>query len=225
MWKAVNAGDGASMNTLERCEMLEIFVRIAYAKYKEQGRATCYSDSLEIMLTKLKNEYEPRPWQQFRDEKLWKADINKLFKLNLPVLKKAYAMLFGKFGISGLKETIDLFCKGQNFSMPEKELRYCFGMSKMTIMNEEENGDDYLQLKFVEFLEFLARVADSKYDYEEQMSLVDKIIQVLDLVLPTLGLKRIIAQEDGDESVSSEESVIIDSKILDVDKYMTQIID
>ena len=37
-------------------------------------------------------------------------------------------------------------------------------MSKMTVPNENDNGSDYENLKFVEFLEMISRAAHYKYE-------------------------------------------------------------
>ncbi len=53
--------------------------------------------------------------------------------------------------------------------MSDKEVKLCFGMSKMTIQDEVKNFAQYEKLKFVEFLEFLGRCAYHKYINEKDM--------------------------------------------------------
>jgi hypothetical protein len=47
--------------------------------------------------------------------------------------------------------------------LSDKEARHCLGMSKMTVVNEISNHNEYNKLRYVEFLEFIGRVAYSKY--------------------------------------------------------------
>jgi hypothetical protein len=46
-----------------------------------------------------------------------------------------------------------------NLVIAESEVNYCFGMSKMTVIDEITQAKQYHELKFIEFLEFLARLA------------------------------------------------------------------
>jgi hypothetical protein len=55
--------------------------------------------------------------------------------------------------------------------MSDKEVKLCFGMSKMTIQDEVKNFAQYEKLKFVEFLELLGRVAHLKFLNSELSSL------------------------------------------------------
>jgi hypothetical protein len=64
-------------------------------------------------------------------------------------------------------------------------------------------------LKYVEFLEFVARVAYAKYIEEEAMPLAVKVEQILDSVLPIYGLKRKEAEEDIGDDATSDESVFV----------------
>ena len=45
----------------------------------------------------------------------------------------------------------------------EKEAIYCYGMCKMTVLLESENRWQYMQLKLVELLEMIGRIAAFKF--------------------------------------------------------------
>ena len=62
-----------------------------------------------------------------------------------------------------LKACIQFVQVDCNLGMSEKEVTHCYGMSKMTVYNEITQFEKYDQLKFVEFLEFIARLANIKY--------------------------------------------------------------
>jgi len=47
--------------------------------------------------------------------------------------------------------------------MTDKEVKACYGMSKMTVIDEEKNKSEYDKLRFSEFLEFLGRIAHAKF--------------------------------------------------------------
>ena len=55
-----------------------------------------------------------------------------------------------------------------------KDAAECYGMSKMTVPNEmvfKDNTNPYLKLAFVEFLEYIGRIADFKYKDDEETPL------------------------------------------------------
>jgi DNA-binding CsgD family transcriptional regulator len=50
-------------------------------------------------------------------------------------------------------------CLECSLGISEKDISYCYGMSKMTVANEVENSKEYSTIKAVEFIEFLGRLA------------------------------------------------------------------
>lgn len=61
----------------------------------------------------------------------------------------------------------------------------------MTVRRENEDNDKYYYLEFVEFIELIGRVADTKFkgSQQAQLSLAEKIYQILSLVLPLVKCK------------------------------------
>jgi len=116
MFIAVNVGDkGSNANSLQRPDFLEILVRVGYAKFKETGRASNYSESLRMLLHDIKGSYTPRPWQEFREEWLWNNETDKTFKANLENLQKVHEWLHPKHDKGyALRETIDLIVRGSS---------------------------------------------------------------------------------------------------------------
>ena len=72
-----------------------------------------------------------------------------------------------------------------------KDIVTCYGMSKMTVANELEfkGVNPYLKMQFVEFLEFIGRVADLKYQHEEDIPLYQKIEKLLGPMLSLVKVK------------------------------------
>ena len=61
-------------------------------------------------------------------------------------------------------DIIYMFCSKNDISMTDKDVIKAFGMSKMTIVDETDDGEKkYERLFFVEFLEFLGRLAHYKF--------------------------------------------------------------
>ena len=86
----------------------------------------------------------------------------------------------------------------------ESEIRFCFGMSKMVITDECASYKKYTELTFVEFLEFLGRLAHVKF-LDSSESLAWKLEQVLDEILPVYGMKRCEVNLDKNEISQSDE--------------------
>jgi len=69
----------------------------------------------------------------------------------------------------------------QGLGLQLRDVVMCYGMSKMTVANEMvfKDVNPYLKLKFVEFLEFLGRVADFRFR-DEDLPLYLKIEKILE---------------------------------------------
>ena len=110
-----------------------------------------------------------------------------------------------------MRSVVNLLTKDSKLGMTEKDAFFCFGMSKMTVKDENDGGlPRYNIMTRPEFYEFIARAAAVKYQDLEEMTLTDKIEMVLDQILPVFGLTRVPvdweAVEDV-ENVSSDDSV------------------
>jgi hypothetical protein len=106
-----------------------------------------------------------------------------------------------------LKDCYALFREDTQILALEKDVMYCFGMSKMTCIVETKDAEKfYSQMQFVEFLEMIGRVAKFKYQGDPEFSkepLAAKIEIILDQILMTIGIKRKdpeVHQEDESES-------------------------
>ena len=72
-------------------------------------------------------------------------------------------------------------------------------------VNERERK--YRSLKFVEFLEYLGRSANLKFA-DSSATLCEKIERLLDLILPTYGLKRAINQDKNDDGLDDDKDSV-----------------
>lgn len=93
-----------------------------------------------------------------------------------------------------------MLLKDARLRLTEKDVLFCFGYSKMTVIDEMKakgsfsflSLDQYDRLLFVEFLEVLGRVADFNFrDTELQSEPLDvKVALILEVVLPLVGYRR-----------------------------------
>ncbi|CDW83993.1 UNKNOWN [Stylonychia lemnae] len=162
-----------------RFEILEIFVRIAGAKYKDTGTTKTFSESLKMLL---ENHILPLcqtlNWQEFREKDLWTLDINDTFEANLEPLKKLFGQ-FGKVnkGFLNQKECINMI-KAAGIEIGEKDIIFSYGMKQ------------YNKMQFVEMLEFIARLGEQIFKNQPDLMLQEKIENVMDSLLRLVGMQR-----------------------------------
>ena len=124
-----------------------------------------------------------REWKDWRLEVLYTTDVNEVLAANLELIaqlyshvttgnKTKYAAALVKYAMQEsisstshmrqmpTEKAIKLFTDGTDVGLTAKEAVYCLGMSKMTVVLENEGeSKKYKTLAFVEFLEMIARVA------------------------------------------------------------------
>ena len=71
-----------------------------------------------------------------------------------------------------------------------KDALYCYGLCKMTVINETKDNKLYDRMKLTEFVEMIGRVADVKYKTQTMLGLAQKIEFVLDALLGVINVER-----------------------------------
>ena len=110
-------------------------------------------------------------------------------------LRKVYSHFFDpRKKYMTMQDALDLMIRLTPLNLTEKDAIYCYGMCKMTVINEaEESTLKYKRLQFVELLELMGRVAEVKFrgtEMESSLNLAQKIEFVLDDVLQLVEVKR-----------------------------------
>ena len=118
--------------------------------------------------------------------------MNLCLDANLDSLRKLFKFsIKGKASFLSYQEAINLVTKDSSLNMNARDAVMCYGMSKMTVVFEMAKGPNpYKKMQFVEFLEFIGRVAEEKYKLVEDWPLYQKIERVLDELLPIVGSRR-----------------------------------
>lgn len=125
--------------------------------------------------------------------------------MNEPHLRKLYAQYVAEGKQSGKKDirveymTRDdckvMFKRDTRLDIPEKDIMQAYAMCKMTVIEETnfEAVQAYKKLQYVEFLEFLGRVAELYFEGSEmeELELYQKIEYLLDELLPLVDAKRV----------------------------------
>ena len=144
-------------------------------------------------------------WQDFRDYRLWMPEVRLLYTMNEGHLRKMYAHYADNNRGHGkkpfncdwilLEDCYKLFLKDRPLNMGKDAIKYAFVMSKMSVVEEtnQEAVNIYEKLLYVEFLEFLARIAEQYFEESEmeELELHHKIEYLLDEILPVVGEKRV----------------------------------
>ena len=114
--------------------------------------------------------------------------------------------------MAGFRSALELVCRLSDLKMSDKTARFCFGMCKMTIKDEVVFHHDYNKLKFVEFLEFIGRIAYHKYVDETDIDLAEKIERVLDSIFAVYNYRRMEVEGAIDNDETSDESCFVDEE-------------
>ena len=141
---------------------------------------------------------------------MWSIEVNDVLEVNLEGLKKVYTNYHEpRKKFMTMNDAMSLMMKDTSLGLIEKDAIYCFGMCKMSVIFEQENMWQYKQLKFVELLELMGRIAYQKFkdhpDMHDSMSLAQKIEHVLDVVLKMVGVERKDVQNNVVEESESDD--------------------
>lgn len=71
-----------------------------------------------------------------------------------------------------------------------KEATMCYALSKMTVEKDFSAEYGYKKLEFVEFMEYICRIANEKYKTATDLVICDKLEKVLDAILPIVNAYR-----------------------------------
>lgn len=155
------AETSAIANGLQRFEFLEILVRLANIKYLETKVVKSFPEAIEKLIVEcIIPNFVPEPWQEFRDKHLWTIEVNDLMEANEANLTKIYSnyktVTKPKLEI---QDCIQMCMRDANLNVSEKDISFSFGLCHMTVISEERQFKHYQSLEFVEFLEFIGRLA------------------------------------------------------------------
>lgn len=177
-------------DALQRFEFVEVIVRLAQDKFYTPKLAATMAEAVSRILLENFFEYgDYKEWQTFRDRELWTLDLNDIFEANLDLLKKLYKKYLAPMKPRmSERDCLSLLMKDSEVQLNEKDALYCFGMAKMTVVQENEQAAKYQEITFVELLEMLGRAADLKYRGTPLAGepLAVKLERLLDLIFPIM---------------------------------------
>ena len=93
----------------------------------------------------------------FRDRYVWIEKVNLLFELNLEGIMEVFSMFAEDIGFT--IDSATKLLKGIGCFLSHRTVRMQFDLAQMTVIDESVNSGEYSDMEFVEFLEFLVRLA------------------------------------------------------------------
>ena len=103
-------------------------------------------------------------------------------------------------------DVMKLLTKDSDILMGEKEVMFCIGMSKMTVVQETKTPKQYEIMQFSEFCECIARLADNRYKSQTSIPLQTKIEFLLDDLFLVIGVKRRDVSAEQEEMSESDDA-------------------
>lgn len=138
---------------------------MAKVKFHEKGLCDTLAESIEALIEQYIIPNNPLifDYKDWREEHLWITEVDDLYKENIPKLKVIFDSLKrdGRVFIRR-EEIVKLFTEGpvhQQIGANETQVNMAFAFSKMQFVEELEHIAIYERMQFVEFLDFLARLA------------------------------------------------------------------
>ena len=162
-----------SKKMLNRNQFIESFVRCAQVKYQMPKTVPESDKKLSIAVQKLIGDLKTNAYvlypEPFR-EILWDQAGHNLFKHHEANLRHIIEIYKNSNDITEqnmtLANVIDLF-SGPNSqcNIPEKDIIQIYALSKMTNIEElnDNSTNKYSRIRFVEFMELIARAADHTF--------------------------------------------------------------
>lgn len=115
-------------------------MRVADLKYLKSGLTKTYSEAFKMFLDKNCFALGPtKEWQEFRDDNWWSYETHKIVHANMRAFQKIYKSFYAPRKKYMTKEDcIYLMLKQTEIMTDEKKVIYCYGMSKMHVINETQ---------------------------------------------------------------------------------------
>lgn len=151
--------------TLHRYEFIDMLIRLAYAKYRESKICLNLHESIEKLITDNILPYHQNhtlDGNKFRQEFLYGKELSKIheiLKKNEVVIKKLYAANLAPDSRYIDMETVQKIIKKSNLNVSIPKVNLCFNESLMSRLDPSKDLSVAYQMRYVEFVVFLARIA------------------------------------------------------------------
>mmetsp|Transcript_25236 Transcript_25236/g.39053 ORF Transcript_25236/g.39053 Transcript_25236/m.39053 type:complete len:270 (-) Transcript_25236:87-896(-) len=205
---SVNKYKNSSERELHRYEFVEIIVRLAQKKFKEPGICENLHSATEKMLIEyIIPKNAAVDGLNFREEHMYNLRVDEIFKKNELVIKKLYDSFLNPNKKYITLEECTKLLKKADIKIHEYKIAPCYAESMMSKIDTLSDLSALQQMKYVEFLVFIARISHEvfKGTKKEKKGLHLKIDKLLEPLLDTVYTSRIFSFKE--ESEDEEEEV------------------
>ena len=108
-------------------------------------------------LTRKEDDEMPISLHAFRNEYVWNEKVNSIMELNLEGIMEVFSIYSEYIGFT--IASAEKVLKGIGCLVPQRMIAMQFDLAQMTVIDESVDADEYSDMEFVEFLEFLVRTA------------------------------------------------------------------
>ena len=154
---------------LHRYEFIEVNVRLALSKFKEPKITETLALAVEKMM--LENIIPKNPavdGLNFREEHMYNLRVDEIFKKNESVIKKLYESFLNPNKRYITLDECTLLLKKAEMNLSEAKLKPCYAESMMSRIDTLSDLSALQQMKYVEFIVFIARVSHEVYKNTKQ---------------------------------------------------------
>ena len=99
----------------------------------------------------------PISLRAFRNRYVWHEKVNTILEMNLEGVMEVFSMYAEEIGFT--LTSAEKVLKGIGCLVSQRMVKMQFDLAQMTVIDESVNADEYADMEFVEFLEFLVRIA------------------------------------------------------------------
>lgn len=171
---------------LHRYEFVEVIVRLGISKYKDPKIAPNLHEAAEMILS---NDVIPKNKAvdgfNFRDKFMYNLKCDEILKKNEVVIKKLYESFLNPNKKFVTLEEARKLLKKSDMNVSDFRVAPCYTESMMSRIDTMSDMTVLQQMKYVEFLVFICRVAHEIFigTKQEHLGLHLKIDEVLDPLL------------------------------------------
>lgn len=154
----------------------------------------------------------PVSLRSFRNHFVWVEKVNSILEVNLEGIMEVFSLYAESIGFT--LESAEKLLKGIGCLISQRMVKMQFDLAQMTVIDESENSDEYADMEFVEFLEFLVRIAFHQNLTDENQNIGVSLSSLLKEILPLVNFPFVEAQVQAPVKQASEDDIKAFSKFM-----------
>eukprot|EP01017_Pseudomicrothorax_dubius_P016222 TRINITY_DN1841_c0_g4_i1.p1 TRINITY_DN1841_c0_g4~~TRINITY_DN1841_c0_g4_i1.p1 ORF type:complete len:342 (+),score=73.87 TRINITY_DN1841_c0_g4_i1:49-1026(+) len=182
-------------NRFCRFEFVEAMLRLSVARFPDmQSNKVPATEIFTRFMEEIIGDRMVTPFEEtegFRQAEIYTLGVNDVLAANIDTIDQIYRKYKERQNFLSL-ENIRTMIRDASLELSSKEIIKLFSYSKMSIINELDSNKSrisYTSMQFVEFLEFLVRLANQCFNgsEEEKMPLHLKVNELMEALAALVG--------------------------------------